>query len=155
MKARLNKSTLAAAAVCAAMCLLPATTCLAEKDALSDLPSYSQAIWRMVVSLLAIIVALLVAAKSLSWWLARRPGRQTGRLIEVVEQQRLEPRKSVYLLRVAGQYLLVGSSEGHLQTLAGGELDQQKIAAALRQAGHEVKVEKMPPERSFAEVLNK
>ena len=105
-----------------------------ENDPLRDLPSYASAIWRMVISLVTIIVGLLIAAGLLSRWLKRHPNARGGRLIQVVERHRLEPRKSIYLVRIAGQYLLLGASEGGLQTLAGGNIDQETIEAALRRA---------------------
>ena len=82
-------------------------------------------------TLFGIIAALLLTAKLLPRWLGRNRLLTKGKLIEVVEFQRLEPRKGIYLIRVAGQYLLVGSSNDGLQTLAGGPLEQEKIAAML------------------------
>jgi flagellar biosynthetic protein FliO len=105
-----------------------------ENDPLRDLPSYASAIWRMVISLVAIIVALLIAAGLLSRWLKRYPHAHSGRIIQVVERHRLEPRKSIYLVRIADEYLLLGVSENGLQTLAGGPIDQETIEVALRRA---------------------
>ncbi len=105
---------------------------VAARDPLSGLPSYGEMLRRTFYALLAIVGCLVLAAKILPRWLGHRLPTPKGKMIEVVEFHRLEPRKGVYLLRVAGQYLLVGSSEGRLETLAGGPLDQQKLDEALR-----------------------
>lgn len=128
-----------------------------EPDPFANLPSYAAAIWRMVLSLLAIIAGLLVAAKLLSRWLKGHPRLRSGSLIEVVELHRLEPRKSIYLVRLAGQYILLGSSEAGLQTLAGGPIDQEMIASVVGQAGQKTAGagQAASPPRSFAECLDK
>jgi flagellar biogenesis protein FliO len=101
------------------------------RDPLTDLPSYGQMLRRTAYTLFFIIAALLIAAKVLPRWLGKMPLTPRGRMIEVVEFHRLEPRKGIYLIRVVGQYYLVGSTGDRLETLAGGPLDQEKIAAAL------------------------
>jgi flagellar biogenesis protein FliO len=125
------------------------------RDPFKDLPSYGQLLRRTAWTLLAIIAGLIIAARLLPRWLLNKAGnlgpRSGGRMIEVVESHRLEPRKAIYLIRVAGQYFLVASTGDRLETLAGGPLDQQKIAEALRPAG--AKAREPDPSRSFVEVL--
>jgi flagellar biogenesis protein FliO len=75
-----------------------------------------------------------------------------GKMIDVVESYRLEPRKSIYLVRVGGQYFLLGSTGDRLDTLAGTPLDGEKIAAALRGTAGQPPPE-AKPSRSFAELL--
>jgi flagellar biogenesis protein FliO len=123
-----------------------------------DLPSYGQLLRRTAWTLLAIIAGLILAAKLLPRWLLNKAGvvprGGAGNMIEVVESHRLEPRKAIYLIRVAGQYFLVASTGDRLETLAGGPLDQQKIAEALRPAGAAGKPKEEPaPSRTFLEVL--
>jgi flagellar biogenesis protein FliO len=126
------------------------------RDPFKDLPSYGQLLRRTAWTLLAIIAGLIVAAKLLPRWLVNKAGsfgsRSSGRMIEVVESHRLEPRKSIYLIRVAGQYFLVASTGDRLETLAGGPLDQQKIAETLRPAAAKSR-EEPDPGRSFVQVL--
>jgi flagellar biogenesis protein FliO len=110
---------------------LGATAAAGHHDPLDDLPSYGQMLRRTAYTLFAIIAALLIVAKLLPRWLGKMPLTPRGKAIEVVEFHRLEPRKGIYLIRVAGQYFLVGSTGDRLETLAGGPLDQEKIAAAL------------------------
>jgi flagellar biogenesis protein FliO len=123
------------------------------RDPLSDLPSYGEALKHMVIALLAIIAALLLVAKFLPRFLGKpRTAGAGGKMIDVVESYRLEPRKSIYLVRVAGQYFLLGSTGDRLDTLAGGPLDGEKVAAALRGADGKATPEAKPT-RSFAELL--
>lgn len=154
---------LAAAAAAAALLLITETAAAADhaagpatrtaRDPLGDLPSYGEALKHMVIALLAIIAGLLLVAKFLPQFLGkpRAPGAG-GKMIEVVESYRLEPRKSIYLVRVAGQYFLLGSTGDRLDTLAGGPLDGEKVAAALRGADGKAPPETKPT-RSFAELL--
>ena len=108
---------------------------VAARDPLSGLPSYGEYLRRTFYALLAIVGCLVLAAKILPRWLHKGRPFPKGRMIEVVEFHRLEPRKGIYLIRVAGQYLLVGSTDNRLETLAGGPLDQQKLDEMLRPTG--------------------
>lgn len=103
-------------------------------EALEDLPSFGAAFVKMMVALAAILICLLIMSR---WLMRKRPAGLVGRsgsLIEIIDVKRLESRKSLYLIRVAGRFYLVGSSEGRLDTLAGGPLDQEAIGEALRTA---------------------
>ena len=102
--------------------------------ALDDLPSFGWAFVKMILVLAAILVGLLLLAKLVLPRLGFRPAVGRSTVIEIVEGSRLEPRKNVYLIRVAGQYLLVGTSENGVHTLAGGPLDQEAIARDLETA---------------------
>ena len=102
------------------------------RDPLSGLPSYGEMLRRTFYVLIAIIGCLVLAAKILPRWLNKGRIIPKGKMIEVLEFHRLEPRKGIYLIRVAGQYFLVGSTDGRLETLAGAPLDQQKLDEALR-----------------------
>jgi flagellar biogenesis protein FliO len=126
--------------VAALSVLLIATSASAQTsrpahDPLSGLPSYGEMLRRTFYALLAIIGCLVLAAKILPRWLNKGRVFPKSKLIEVVEFHRLEPRKGVYLLRVAGQYYLVASTDNRLETLAGAPLDQQKLDDALRPEG--------------------
>jgi flagellar biogenesis protein FliO len=112
-----------------------AQTTRPARDPLSGLPSYGEMLRRTFYALLAIIGGLVLAAKILPRWLNKGRVLPKSKLIEVVEFHRLEPRKGIYLLRVAGQYFLVASTDNRLETLSGGPLDQEKLDAALRPKG--------------------
>lgn len=110
----------------------------ADPAALPSMPSFGWAVVQMFVVLGAIIAALLLVAKVLLPRLSQRPLLGgSGKLIQVVDTTRLEPGKSVYLIRVDQQYFLVGTSENNIRTLAGGELDTTLIERALADRGPE------------------
>ena len=56
-----------------------------------------------------------------------------GHLLDVVAQVPLEPRRSLYVVSVAGKTLLVGTSEMGLSVLS--ELDSQVVQGAIDQRG--------------------
>lgn len=116
----------AAAANCAAQTSSPVS------DALAGMPDLGWVLVKMLLALGAIVGGLLIAARILSRrGVAGVLGRRGG-LIEVIDVTRLEPRRAVYLVRVAGQFVLLGTSETGVHTLAGGALDGEAIEAALR-----------------------
>ncbi|MBP6631123.1 MAG: flagellar biosynthetic protein FliO [Kofleriaceae bacterium] len=78
----------------------------------------------VVVAALAALVVIL-ARRGLGG-LGRRGGRGEG-LLEVVARVPLEPRRSLYVVEVAGKALLVGTSEMGLTVLT--ELDRAAVQA--------------------------
>jgi flagellar biogenesis protein FliO len=138
---------------------LPATR--TSRDPLSDLPSYGDALKRMVISLLVIIAGVVIAARFLPRLLlgkaaaARKmAGGGSGQMIDVIETCRIEPRKTIYLVRVGEQYYLLASTGERLETLAGGPLDSVKLASALRAVAIAQESEAPTrPSRSFADLL--
>jgi flagellar biogenesis protein FliO len=100
-------------------------------DPFADLPSYGEMVRHTAYTLVAIIVVFAFAAKYLPRWLGRTRFMPRGKLIQVIERHALEPRKTVYLLKVADQYFLVGSTGDRIETLAGGPLDQETIRQRL------------------------
>lgn len=91
----------------------------AKPDPLADLPTYGAALIRMVVALVSILIVLLILAKLLPRWLNRSFGQKSKGDISIVDSIQLEPRRRVYLLRVGGRQVLIGSSEQGLHTLVG------------------------------------
>lgn len=84
--------------------------------------------------LLALVVGALVAVVVAARALGRR-GRGGGRggWMEVLGRLPLEPRRSVYVVRVADRTLVLGSSEQGLtllRELEGGELPASAVASA-------------------------
>ncbi|MFQ5590774.1 MAG: flagellar biosynthetic protein FliO [Phycisphaerae bacterium] len=102
---------------------------------LEDMPSFGWAFIKMMIVLAAILIGLLVVAK----WVLPKLMRTTplgfsGGIIEVLDVQRLEPRRNIYLIRVAGECFLIGTSEGGIQTLSGGKLEASEVEVLLRAA---------------------
>jgi flagellar protein FliO/FliZ len=95
----------------------------------------------LVGSLLVLGLVCLVA------WLVVRIGTRRlwnprgGGVLEVVARVPLEPRRSLYVVEVAGKTLLVGTSEMGLSVLS--ELDAERVRSDLAR----------PSPRSFADAL--
>ena len=85
--------------------------------------------WMLLQTLVALLFICAVA-----WLLLRVMGRYTNGLgpsksmIEIVERVAIDQRKSLYIMKVTGRWLLVGSSETGLQLLT--ELDPKDAAQA-------------------------
>lgn len=87
------------------------------------------------------MLLLLGAMVAGSYWLVRVAGKRQGGWgggwnrggpIEVLASCPLEPRKTLYLVKVGGETLLVGASESSvslLKTLPPGAVDEQALAA--------------------------
>ena len=136
----------------------PATQpALTSHDPFADLPSYGDMIRRTAYTLLGIIVAFLLAAKFLPRLFSRGSFTPRGRMIQVIERHALEPRKTVYLIKVADQYFLIGSTPEGLTTLSGATLDQdslrQRLAEMERPKDTKSPKPRTQPEVSFTEVL--
>jgi len=139
-----------------------AATTRPTRDPLSDLPSYGAALRKAFYVLLAIIGALLLIAKVLPRFLKlpQLNNNRSTKLLGVVESHRLEPRKSLHLVRVGEQFFLVGSTGDRLELLSGGAIDHEKLAAAIK-AGESrastladgATTTPAVPKRSFGDVL--
>ena len=104
-----------------------------DPDQLGELPNFGESLIRMVVVLTIMIVLMLVLGKLLPRWLSKT-GKPTGKNMQVVDQIQLEPGKKLFLVRVGGQYLLVGSDAEGMRTLADDSLDQSVLGAAFQDA---------------------
>ena len=123
--------------------------CLAQANAPSQLPESTQralessstfgdALTRMLWMLGIAVAVLLLLARFLPKWLGVRVGPRNRGLIRIVESQVLEPRKSIYLVRVVDQFFLLGTSDQRVDVLAGGDLEPEtlaKLEAATRDSG--------------------
>jgi flagellar biogenesis protein FliO len=96
---------------------------------------------RELVSLAELLLAL--AALALFVWVAWRLFLKPKHpLLRVIARLPLEPRRSLYLVEVAGDFFLLGAGEGGLSTLATLDADRvQHILASL------------PKEQSLAQQL--
>ena len=83
-----------------------------------------------------LVVVLVVAVLFLRYVVPRLsrlgvPVRGSGKVIKVVDKCPLEPRRTVYLIDVAGRHLLIGVSENSITHLSGAEVDEELIRRAL------------------------
>src|SRR5262252_8990794 len=90
--------------------------------------SYGDLLVTSLVVLGAVCVAAFVAVRVFGRLLAT--GRSRGaHLLDVVARMPLEPRRSLYVVAVAGKTLLVGTSEMGLSVLS--ELDGNEVKASV------------------------
>ena len=88
--------------------------------------SYGDLLITSVVVLVAVCIAAFVVVKLVGRFLAT--GRVRGaHLLDVIARVPLEPRRSLYVVEVAGKTLLVGTSEMGLSVLT--ELDAGEVRA--------------------------
>ena len=76
------------------------------------------------------LLFLLFTIGLLLWVAYRLWSRSSSPVMKVVARLSLEARRSLYVVEVAGQYLLIGAGEGGLSTLATLEATQVKEALA-------------------------
>ena len=107
----------------------------------ADLPGLGSS---FALSLVSLAIVCLLAYLALRWFSRRGVGRSEGP-VRVLARCPLEPRRAVYLLRVAGRCFLVGVGEGPMSLLA--EIDP---AAVTSEIGVGTPVE---PGLRFAEML--
>ena len=104
-------------------------------------PSIGAALLRTALVLGGLVLLLLVASRGLRRLGGTADGSGPSDLLEVVETRRLDARRAVHLVRVGGQFVLVGVGDGRLTPLSTGELDATEIEACRRaiteQAGAE------------------
>jgi flagellar protein FliO/FliZ len=100
--------------------------------------SYGDLLITSLVVLGVVCVAALVAVRVLGRVLAGGRARG-GELMDVVARVPLEPRRSLYVVEVAGKALLVGTSEMGLSVLS--ELDAGEVRA------------RVVPRRTFGELV--
>lgn len=81
---------------------------------------FGSALLRMILVLGGVVVALLLAAKFLPRLLGVRTPEMKGKRIEIMESRRLEPRKSLYLVRVGKKELLLAATAERCEVIASG-----------------------------------
>ncbi|MEM7204175.1 MAG: flagellar biosynthetic protein FliO [Planctomycetota bacterium] len=99
----------------------PATPPLGEGPSLEDLPAYGDALLQMLIVLAILVGVLYLAGRFLPALLERRRPRSSagGGKLEIIETLRLEPRKTLYLVRMLDDYVLLGATEGQIVNLTG------------------------------------
>jgi flagellar biogenesis protein FliO len=100
--------------------------------------SYGDLLVTSLIVLGAVCIAAFVAVRFFGRFLATGRGRGTH-LLDVVARMPLEPRRSLYVVAVAGKTLLVGTSEMGLSVLS--ELDAAEVNA------------RVAPRQSFADLV--
>ena len=87
----------------------------------------------MIVVLAIVLVGAFLVLRFVVPRLSRMgmPVRGAGRIIKVVDRCPLEPKRTVYLIDVAGRHLLIGVAEGSITHLSGAEVDEELIRRAL------------------------
>ncbi len=80
------------------------------------------------MSLVSLAVVCLLAYVALRWFSRRGAGRSEGP-VRVLARCSLEPRRAVYLLRVAGRCFLVGVGDGPMSLLA--EIDPAAVTSEI------------------------
>lgn len=85
----------------------------------------------MFVKMIGVLAILVILLLFVGRYLLPRLGKgrwaigQKGRLISVVDRFALEPRKNIYLLKVAKKYLLVGTGDHSIHALT--ELEKEDV----------------------------
>ena len=102
---------------------------------LDALPDFGAQLVKMLLVLAALLALLIVLAKLLPRWIAPKGPKGADGLLEIVERRAVDAKKSLLLVRVAGRFYLVGSSDAGLQPLSGGELDQAALRALVDASG--------------------
>jgi flagellar biogenesis protein FliO len=120
--------------LCAAALLPSLAYAEAATRALPDAPAgHGAALLRMILSL-TIVCAIAYAALH---YLAKRVSSPTGRgadSLRVLARLPIEPRRSIFIVRVGARTLVVGSSEAGLETLS--ELTPAEAAPFLHDESH-------------------
>jgi flagellar biogenesis protein FliO len=99
---------------------------LAEQPALATPSRYGEMLWVSLGVVAAIAVAGYLVAKAFG----RGVGTGAGGALAVVARLPLEPRRSLYVVQVAGRSLLLGTSEMGLTLLT--ELDSSELPAQAK-----------------------
>ncbi len=95
--------------------------------------------WTLVRTLIVLGIVILTAYITLNWGLRKllgiRPASMGGAVVSVIERVPLDQRRSLFVVKAAGEYLLLGSAEASLGLIAKLDtLEVEKIQAARRAA---------------------
>jgi flagellar biosynthetic protein FliO len=118
---------------------------LADEDAV---PELSSEIWPSLIKLVGALALILVIIYGSVWLLKRFSLGKTpggGELISIVDRRFLAPKQALYLIKVGGKHVLVGSSEAGLTAIT--TVGEEDLAAKPSAAGN------APAESTFNRVL--
>jgi flagellar protein FliO/FliZ len=97
------------------------------------LESSSGFAWMLLQTLLALGLVCLLIYALFRWVLPRLGASGSLRgMVRVVDVLKLEPRKSLYIVEVAGRWLLIASSEAGVQLISELEAEKARQEAELR-----------------------
>jgi flagellar biogenesis protein FliO len=103
----------------------------------------------MALGVAGLVIALVVLWLALKRWApgSVRVRSRRSRLLEVTARLTLDPRKHVYIVKAAGEYVLVGASESGVQLL------KVLSADAIQRDEHQTNLETGRPVSSFLAAL--
>lgn len=104
----------------------------------------------MALGAAGLIIALFVCWLALNRWApgSIRIRSRRSNLLEVTARLALDPRKHVYVVKAAGEYVLLGTSESGVQLLKVLDAD-----AVVREIESQNCTQSVPPSRSFLAAL--
>lgn len=83
-----------------------------------DEAQYSDALWRMIISLAILLLLILAAAKWAPRWFLRFANKSSSKQIHIVDTVRVDNKTSLILVKVGARHYLLGSSGTHVEFLA-------------------------------------
>jgi flagellar protein FliO/FliZ len=120
----------------------------------TPVPGVEESFVDELIFVVIVLVAICLFFYVLIRWLLPRMSRLAGgrglrigggKVIRVVDRCVLEPRRSLYVVEVAGRFWLLGATEGSITKLAGEDLDEPELRRMLG----------VPPSKPFASLLKK
>ncbi len=89
-----------------------------------ELPSYGEQLLRMLITLGAILLVLLVVAKLLPRWIGKGEADEKGDALDVLAVRRIDPKTRVVLVRAGAEHVLFAvTSTGAVRLASGPSLD--------------------------------
>lgn len=117
-------------------------------------------LWLTFVSLIIITVVTYLALRYIYAKQGLLPNalKTPSKMIRVVERQMLQPQKAIYLVDVAGKYILIGISENRMEYLT--EIDRDLIDVRVSEMeqptqANLVSLDKYPLPKPFSQLLEK
>ncbi|MEW6605872.1 MAG: flagellar biosynthetic protein FliO [bacterium] len=108
---------------------------------MSETLNFGMVCLRMVVALgIVCVVAYFILSKIVPR--AMRANLGTGRMIKVVDYFRLEPKKTLYIIEVEGEYILIGVTEQMISPLVLTQLNQEAIKKVVSQQTQQLQANK-------------
>ncbi|MGV8124003.1 MAG: flagellar biosynthetic protein FliO [Candidatus Xenobiia bacterium LiM19] len=117
-------------------------------------------LWLTFVSLIIITIVTYLALRYIYAKQGLLPTslKSSSKMIRIVERQMLQPQKAIYLVDVAGKYILIGISENRMQYLAEIERDLIEVRVSEMEQPSQanlVSLDKYPLPKPFSQLLEK
>ena len=111
-------------------------------------------LFKTLVALVAVLGLMVGAAYLFRKYLHAGPGSRSDVLeIEVLSQRMLQPKRSLYVVKVLNKVMVLGSSENGFQPL--GEIDDDQIIRSLEERQQSLREEKPSTFSEFRKKLYK